>query len=296
MKPRFPSSNKKYAHLGVTIWGTRGSIPYPSKNTIKYGGHTTCFEVHHPGQERVFIDAGSGIFNVGQRYFAPLASAEPVSKIHILFSHLHWDHVQGLPFFPPMYQPSSEIHFYSHLRRLPKHLATQFNPPFFPVGWNHVKAKVHFHHVKPEKDLKIEGLDIRTIALHHPGGALGYRVSSNQKSLAVITDNEIAAMNVDMLVDFNFAIRQVQLLFHDAMYKSEEAKDFMGYGHSQFQDLLGLEWTRTASKKQKRQLVILHHFPNRSDAQLALIEKRLQTQTHAVRFHMGQERKTYWVK
>ncbi len=190
----------------VEIWGGRGSFPRPEGRFLKYGGNTSCVSLEHNGGI-IVLDAGSGLVNLGRRLAEPRkhlaksrkrpakpgrhlaelgrrlggdgreSSDAPFRRVDILLSHLHLDHVQGLPMFQPFYDAEMEIHLYGS-PGFERHLKMLVGPPYWPVGFSDFSARVHFHELRPGEAFSLNGLDVATMAGNHPGGSILYRVES----------------------------------------------------------------------------------------------------------------------
>ena len=163
--------------LTVRFWGTRGSIPTPGRHTEKYGGNTTCVELRHGGTA-VVLDAGSGIRPMGDAWVQESAG-EPLHA-HLLFTHLHWDHIQGFPFFAPAYRKGNAFTVYGEQRAdggIRELLSGQMHGAYFPVPLAAMQAELSFRDAAPE--FEVEGVKVRTARLPHPGGCLGYRLEAD---------------------------------------------------------------------------------------------------------------------
>ncbi len=279
--------------LGVTVWGNRGSIPAFSPDTMIYGGNTTCFELKYGGKEPILVDAGTGIYHFSETLLAQKRQ-QPIGRIHILLSHLHWDHIQGLPMCGFLYREDAEIHFYSHHADVFKHLSIQHKSPYFPVPWKALPAKIVAHHIGCGDDLKINDVKVSTVGLKHPGGALGFKFKQDKKTLSVLTDNEWDLMSKPMKTKVTQFLRDTQLLLHDGMFIGHEIPTYDGWGHTYLNHLVQIPWVKEAKAANRRKLAIIHHHPNRSDTQLAWLEKLIQKELDSVKFIMAKESSTYW--
>ena len=228
----------------------------------KYGGDTSCIELVSEKGTRLIIDAGTGIRTLGNTLIR--SKSEP---LHLLFTHLHWDHIQGFPFFQPIYFRDYEIHihgpglngisFEQNLRRV-------MDPPYFPFPFNALKARFVFYEIN-EQPFMIEDFEIRPIPLNHPGGGFGYRISENGRSLVFLTDNELGYAHSEGLTLKYYAemIRDTDILIHDAQYNRSEYAQSAGWGHSSADEALLLAKTAKAG-----QLGLFHHNHNRTDRQI----------------------------
>ena len=250
--------------MKVTFWGTRGSVPRPGKQTLKYGGNTSCMSIEMT-RDRIFIfDAGTGIIDLGRE----LAATDTKRKINLFISHPHWDHIQGLPYFLPLYQQGNEVVIHGTSQgklSLREVVAGQMEAVYFPVAVKEFAAHVYYKELA-EGSFEIEGLQVRTISLHHPGTTLGYLVKGpGDKTVAYLTDNELM-LNGDpygrkRLVAFAAG---ADVLIHDAQYLDDEYSDHVGWGHSCLTEVLKL-----AADARVGRLYLYHHEPFHDDETVA---------------------------
>lgn len=249
--------------MKIKIWGARGSIPTTDPNMALYGGNTTCVQVSEAGWHLI-LDGGSGI----QR----LVSANNLSskRIDILLSHLHIDHIQGLGFFNPLFDPEREIHIWgpaSSTRSLHSRLSRYLSPPLFPVLIRDLPCNLVFHDTE-NSIFNIGPFTIQSSYVIHPGPTLGYRISAGGSSFTFIPDHEPALGKDGMIEDdkwisgFDLA-RDTDLLLHDAQYSYTEYEKKKGWGHSSFEDAF-----QFATATGARHLLLSHHDPYRTDDQL----------------------------
>jgi phosphoribosyl 1,2-cyclic phosphodiesterase len=263
LTPDVPLEESGTPHIQVRVWGVRGSIPTPSSGILKYGGNTPCLELRFIGGEtssrRIILDAGTGIRNLGLEL---LRSKNEDKDFHIFLTHFHWDHVQGLPFFPSLYDKSANITFYSS--RSPEVLREilwgQMVTPYFPVRFDDLAASVQFVQVT-EEPYKLGEVEISSFCLTHPQGAAGFRVVYGGKTVVYATDHEHGEPKADLRL-LN-AARGADVLFYDAQYTPDEYPSRRGWGHGTW-----LEATRVAAKAGAKQLVLFHHDPGHDDAQM----------------------------
>lgn len=249
--------------LSVRFWGVRGSIAAPGPSTVEVGGNTPCVEIEC-GEDRLILDAGTGLRGLGQRM---LSRGE--RRATLLLSHLHWDHIQGLPFFVPAYIPGHELDLIG-APGLATALDAQMKPPCFPVGLDAMKADLTFRDIVPGQTLSVGSLTVRAAGLNHPGGVLGFRVEHGGRAIVYATDTEHYACPDPHLVDL---ARDADLLIYDAMYTDEEydgrvGPTKVGWGHSTWR--AGVDVANAAGVGQ---LVLFHHDPTRSDEGVAKLER-----------------------
>ncbi|MES1156600.1 MAG: MBL fold metallo-hydrolase [Alphaproteobacteria bacterium] len=250
--------------MKVRFWGTRGSIAKPGASTVRYGGNTSCVEVRSDKGALLVIDCGTGAHGLGQALPTPCSG-------HILISHTHWDHIQGLPFFAPLFAPGNEWHIYGPRdlgQSLREVLAGQMEYTYFPVSLNTFAANVQFHEVI-EGSFAIGDFRITTQFLNHPALTVGYRIEADGATVVYASDHEPhsreaaegdahAAIAGDLIHrDF---LRGADLVIHDAQYTAAEYPAKQGWGHSTIEYV-----TDAAIAAKVRQLALYHHDPNRTD-------------------------------
>lgn len=245
--------------FSIRIWGARGSTPTPGASTLRYGGETTCFEIR-AGSALILVDCGSGARNFGM----DLCRAGPVS-FDLLFTHTHLDHICGLPFFKPAFDPRFEVNAWAgHFQdetSLVDIVSRIMSPPIFPVAANTLKA-VTFKTFQAGSILpRDDDLVIRTVKLNHPGGACGYRFELGGKSICIITDHEHGDAEIDANV--RRFVEGADIMIYDAMFTDEEYETYKGWGHSTWQKAVAL--ARDAGVTTP---VLFHHDPRRTDDEL----------------------------
>ncbi|MCK5685578.1 hypothetical protein KAJ27_15710 [bacterium] len=247
------------------FWGVRGSIPVPEQEMLKYGGNTSCLQVIPDGCDDIIVfDAGTGIRRLG----FSLMQREKIN-CHIMISHIHWDHIQGIPFFGPLYSKENKIKFYGALKvdaRLKEALSGQMDSLYFPIKLDELTANMEFMELIEETFI-IGNLKIMTRNQNHPGGSLGFRIQQGNQVIAYCTDNELPDEEpVQNVVDL---IKDADVLIMDAMYDEDEyIKYRVGWGHAFFTRV-----ARYAAKQNVGKLYLTHHGPSVTDD---VLEERLE--------------------
>lgn len=249
------------SHILVTFWGVRGSIASPGLHTVVFGGNTSCVSIET--QDHILIlDAGSGLRELGQH----LRKRNELKGIagSIFLSHMHWDHIQGLPFFVPARAQENQFTIYGerkYQRSLAQILAGQMQAPYFPVAMDTIfRAHIKFHEVEAKRSVEVyPDLFVTPFRLTHPDGALGYLLQIAGRRIAYVTDHEhnIGQLSANVLE----MVLGVDLLIHDAQYSREElANGKRGWGHSAWEDVVEL-----AIAAHVEQLLLFHHDPEATD-------------------------------
>jgi phosphoribosyl 1,2-cyclic phosphodiesterase len=260
------------ASLRLTIWGCRGSVPTPGPDTVAFGGNTSCVEVALEERTVLVLDAGTGIIDLG----IDLAS-RGVRQLHLLLTHLHLDHLEGLRFFAPLWDEGVRLDIWgppSPLVGLQERISRAFSPPLFPVELSEVPAQVTFRDL-PREPWTLEGVSLAADLVVHPGPTVGFRIETESASFAYIPDHEPALVGIDgRSIDWisGAALAEgVDLLFHDAQYLEEEYETRIGWGHSSVSDAVAFGRAVRA-----RRLLLFHHEPRHSDESLEQLEARAQ--------------------
>lgn len=256
----------------IKCWGSRGSIPVSGAEFLNYGGDTTCIEIRTRSDDVIIVDAGTGIRRLGLRLME-----ERRSVFNFIFTHSHWDHLMGFPFFKPLYDSSSEI----LMHRCPfpgKYVETivtkLMRPPHFPVRYSDLKARVHYQNGCP-RPFSIGSVTIEPIALSHPNGGCGYRFEEDGKSFVFLTDNELGFVHNGgyRFADYVEFCRGADLLIHDGEYTPAEYAGSIEWGHSSCADALNL-----ALSAEVKQFGLFHINQERTDAAMdAIVEECRET-------------------
>ncbi|NJP09936.1 MAG: MBL fold metallo-hydrolase [Leptolyngbyaceae cyanobacterium RU_5_1] len=247
-------------HFTVNFWGVRGSIASPGSGTVRYGGNTPCVEMQVGGQRLIF-DGGTGIRVLGRS----LLSQMPVDA-HLFFTHTHWDHIQGFPFFVPAFIKGNCFRIYGAIApngsTIERQLTDQMRHPNFPVRLQVMEASLQFHNVEIGKSVQIDDIEVENALLNHPGQAVGYRVNWRGHAAAYVTDTEHFPDCLDKNV-LHLA-RNADVLIYDATYTDDEyyskQSSKVGWGHSTWEEAV-----KIAKAAGVKTLVIFHHDPLHED-------------------------------
>jgi phosphoribosyl 1,2-cyclic phosphodiesterase len=248
--------------LRVTCWGTRGSIPAPGPETVRFGGNTSCVEMNTASGCRLIFDAGTGI----RALSSSIAAEDQPLDAHLFVTHYHWDHIQGFPFLPQAYDPATRVCIHGPREgdvSVGAAFAGQMSPLYFPIPLEALAASLEFAAADGEPWSQ-DGVEVRAFRVQHPGVTVGYRVTAGGASLVYVPDDEIGE-NPDPrwyaeMVEFAGG---ADLLLHDAMYTDGEYARFRGWGHSTMRQAV-----RLAEDAGVRRLALFHHAPDRGDAEL----------------------------
>jgi phosphoribosyl 1,2-cyclic phosphodiesterase len=256
----------------IKFWGTRGSIPVPGNDTLKYGGNTSCVEIGLSNNKMLILDAGSGIRELGKK----LVSNGKVGTIDILFTHYHWDHIQGIPFFLPIFQKEATINFYgetSNGEKTKDILSSQMTSNYFPIGLDEMNAELIYHDVKPFNNYEINGAKLKTFRANHSSPTISYKITDGDKTIVYLTDNELIMDDSSgnsiydklkksnkELIDFCFGC---DYLIHDSMYDESSLVDKKGWGHS-----ANVTLAYFGILSQVKNLILFHYNPDYTDAKI----------------------------
>lgn len=267
------------------FWGVRGSIPSPGPNTVKYGGNTTCIEIRTDNNDLIILDAGTGIHALAQS----LLKQMPVNA-HIFITHTHWDHIQGLPFFLPIFIPDNRISIYGSIdpvtdEGINRALTAQLQYSYFPIQEAQLKARINYLTISPGVPVAVGNAKITPIILNHPVLNFGYRVDCDGQSLFFTGDYEIQ-LNIynpqdedyeqfqgyldDRQNEIKSTMKDVDALIIDSSYTSREYVTKHGWGHGTYDSAIELGVAVNAKK-----VFLTHHEPTRTDAELDEIFRNL---------------------
>jgi phosphoribosyl 1,2-cyclic phosphodiesterase len=267
------------------FWGVRGSVATPGPSTVKYGGNTTCIEIRTNNDDLIILDAGTGIHVLGQKLLKQL----PITA-HIFISHTHWDHIQGLPFFSPIFIPDNQLKIYGGLdpvtnEGIERALNVQLQYSYFPIREAELNASIEYSTLKPGERVTVGSATITPILLSHPVLNFGYRIDGDGQSIFFTGDYE-PLFNIYTPEDSEFneyqsvidekqnqiiqAMQEVDALIVDSSYTAKEYLSKKGWGHGTYDSAIKL-----ASLAKAKKLFFTHHEPTRSDEQLETIYKEL---------------------
>jgi phosphoribosyl 1,2-cyclic phosphodiesterase len=278
-RPANSQSSRLRSHSGRTwlrFWGVRGSVPTPGPATVGFGGNTACVEVR-TGDQILVLDAGTGLRPLGQQLLTEFDS-RPL-QLTLLLTHTHWDHIQGLPFFAPVYRPRNHLRIlgYKGARQdLSQLLHGQMEHPFFPIGLREVSAHICIEELQA-LDFHTGNVRVQACRANHPGTCFGYRLSTPEGSLAFFPDNELQRSarrgakrpsgrtgndlpSDQQILEF---VRGVDVLIMDAQYDRDEYRQHAGWGHGCVDDVV-----RLALEAGVKRLFLFHHDPNHDDAKI----------------------------
>jgi phosphoribosyl 1,2-cyclic phosphodiesterase len=259
------------AQVRLKFWGVRGSTPTPQIENLKFGGNTPCVEIRTADNECVIFDAGSGIRALGQTLMQE-ANGSPL-KLNIFLTHFHWDHIQGIPFFAPLYVPKNHITFLSGStgKPLQETLEGQMAKPYFPIDFSQVAAQRDFHQLAERAAIKVGKLTVCPFPLNHPQGASGYRIEADGVVIVYATDFEHGVREYDSILR-EYA-QDADILICDTQYTPAEYETHRGWGHSTWENAVML-----AKDAKAGHLVLFHHDPGHDDQTMMRISQDARIQ------------------
>jgi len=274
-------------NIHVDFWGVRGSVTSPGPTTTRYGGNTSCISIT-VDNKILILDAGTGIRNLGSAIIG-----QPELEIFVVVTHSHWDHIQGFPFFTPIYQPDRPVHMFPTLHKknvVLSSLIDQMDGAHFPITPDQVPSNFNFVTENPLEFLEYNGFHMELVPMNHPGKAFGYKIKIDDKIICYFTDNEIdppyeKSIELDVLTEH---CRNVDILIHDAQYIEADMPLKHGWGHSLISQV-----TKLGESAEVKNLVYYHHDPERSDddidAELETASKTLKENGSSVRPYFAYE-------
>jgi phosphoribosyl 1,2-cyclic phosphodiesterase len=284
-----PGESRARAPVSIRFWGVRGSIPTPGAATLKYGGNTSCIEIR-AGDQIIILDAGTGLRLLGKALSAEFGDT-PLDLL-LLLSHTHWDHIQGLPFFLPVYKPQNRLRIlgYEGARNaLRSVLSNQMETPFFPIGLRDVPANIDIEELL-ETEFTVDCVQVKAAFANHPGVCAGYRLFHSGISIAYFPDNELRCApeaqkdrmppRLDFVREQNLDLVRflsgTDVLIMDTQYDRQEYEHHTGWGHGCLDEVVLLSIAAGVKK-----LFLFHHDPDHDDdkiSSMAVEARRLVSQ------------------
>ncbi len=253
----------------IKFWGTRGSIPVPGNNTLKYGGNTPCVELRTSNNKLIVLDAGSGLRELGKH----LSKNGYEDSINILVSHYHWDHIQGIPFFLPLYDKRNKITFFgetSNGEKIKNILDSQMTSNYFPINLNEICANTSFQEVTVNNSYEINGVKVETLRANHSSPTITYKITDGDKCLVYMTDNELKLNdtnnehNISEIVELNKELVDFcsgcDYLIHDSMYDEISILGKKGWGHTG-----NVTLAHFSILSKVKNLILFHYNPDYTD-------------------------------
>lgn len=270
--------------MKAVFWGVRGSTPAPGASTVQYGGNTSCIELRLARGDVVILDSGTGIRQLGQKL---LQESGPV-KATIIFSHFHWDHIQGFPFFRPAFVKGTELTLVGKptaTTKIRDILAGQMDSVYFPVDFGYMSATFRYYPVT-EMDMEIGSTQVKFIETNHTSKCLAARFDEDGRSLIYMTDNELEKNTPTTFREFVKFCRGADILVHDAQYTPETYRGHEGWGHSTWESVI-----RLAKEADVKELYLYHHDPDSTDSHVKKIlrDSRASSAGGRLKIHAARE-------
>jgi len=250
----------------ITYFGVRGSCPTSADQQRRYGGNTSCVLVEVDGEPPLVLDMGTGLRALGHYLNAPLITAGRPLRGNALLTHLHYDHVLGTPFFPPMRDPGALLEIYGPAQAddsLQETMAGMVKPPFFPVHMSDFRGELRYHDLGPDDEFALGGIKVTVRTIPHIGNTLGFRIEADGVAVAYMPDHQAPLDRTTVAEPVLDLCRDVDLLIHDAQYTEDEFVELFDWGHSTPAYAV-LVATRSGAKR----LDMFHHDPGHTDRQI----------------------------
>jgi len=250
----------------ITYFGVRGSCPTSSDQQRRYGGNTSCVLVEVDGEPPLVLDMGTGLRALGHHLNAPLIAAGRPLRGNALLTHLHYDHVLGTPFFPPMRDPGALLEIYGPAQpadSLQETMAGLVKPPFFPVHMADFRGELRYHDLGPDDEIALGTISVTVRSIPHIGNTLGFRIEADGVAVAYIPDHQAPLDRTTVATAVLDLCRDVDLLIHDAQYTEDEFVELFDWGHS-----TPAYAVHVATQAGARRLDMFHHDPGHTDKQI----------------------------
>lgn len=277
--------------MKITIWGCRGSMPSPGPDKLFFGGNTSCVQIEH-NSTCLILDGGSGIIRLGRNL------PDNIKKVNILLTHLHLDHIMGLGYFSPLYDPNCQVNIWGpsgSLESFISKLMRYFSPPLFPVRLKELPADIQINEIE-NTTFKIDDFNIISEYVCHPGPTVGYRCEIDDFIVSYMPDHELLLgssnfpLSAEWCSGYNIA-KDADLLFHDAQYDKKEYARRIGWGHSSIND--AIVFGNLANVKK---MVLFHHDPTKSDEQLeTMFNENVQNENLDFEVVMAKENDIFFI-